>query len=230
MRTDLGFCAAACQEGTGRTHRLKRRRRGRAQRGSMCGSRPLTPAVPERLRGRLWPVATKRIEYGTRAQEGKDTAARWRMFIGHEPATGSRAAYREGEAVTSQPSRCLRQPEGSLPGVVVCYDCRVFFIVPVCLKSAHGHQCQHSRPPAPDRAARSGRRSAQRRPGQSSVGGQPPLAAAVEGRGRATARRALQVARWHVVSVRYFRWAGRCHRTWRSGPGAMDQGWRRGAG
>ena len=92
MRTDLGFGATACQAGTGRTHRLKRRRRGRAQRGSTCGSRPLTPAVPERLEGRLWPVAKKRNEYGTRAQEGKDTAPRRRMFIGHEPAKGSRAA------------------------------------------------------------------------------------------------------------------------------------------
>lgn len=92
MRTDLGFGAAACQAGTGRTHRLKRRRRGRAQRGSTCGSRPLTPAVPERLRGRLWPEATKRIEYGTRVLEGKDNAPRRRMFIGHEPTKGSRAA------------------------------------------------------------------------------------------------------------------------------------------
>ena len=92
MRTDLGFGAAACQAGTGRTHRLKRRRRGRAQRGSTCGSRPLTPAVPERLRGRLWPEATKRIEYGTRGLDGKDTPSRWRMFIGHEPAIGGRAA------------------------------------------------------------------------------------------------------------------------------------------
>lgn len=94
MRTDLGFGAAACQAGTGRTHLLKRRRRGRALRGSMCGSRPLTPAVPERLRGRLWPEATKRIEYGTRVLEGKDTAPRRRMFIGHEPTTGSCAASR----------------------------------------------------------------------------------------------------------------------------------------
>ena len=92
MRTDLGFGAAACQAGTGRTHRLKRRRRGRAQRGSTCGSRPLTPAVPERLRGRLWPEATKRIEYGTRVLEGKDNAPRRRMFIVHEPTKGSRAA------------------------------------------------------------------------------------------------------------------------------------------
>ncbi len=93
MRTDLWLGATASQAGTSGTHRQMRRlRRGKAQRGSTCGSRPLTPAVPDRLRGRLWPVATKRNEYGTWALEGKDTAKRWRMFIGREPAKGRRAA------------------------------------------------------------------------------------------------------------------------------------------
>lgn len=70
------------------THRQRwRLRQGRALRGSTCGSRPLTPAMPERLRGRLWQVATKRIEYGPGTQGGKDTAPRRRMFIGHESAT-----------------------------------------------------------------------------------------------------------------------------------------------
>ena len=114
MRTDLGFGAAACQAGNGGTRRRKRqRRRGRALRGSMCGSRPLTPAVPERLRGRLWPEATKRIEYGTRGLDGKDTPSRWRMFIGHEPAKGSRAAWRESKQEAANPSLTAPRPAQS---------------------------------------------------------------------------------------------------------------------
>ncbi len=69
-----------------------RLRQGRALRGSTCGSRPLTPAMPERLRGRLWQVATKRVEYEAEVREGEDAPKQRRMFIRLEPATGARAA------------------------------------------------------------------------------------------------------------------------------------------
>ena len=114
MRTDLGSVQPPFRRTPEGTHRQKRRLwRGRAQRGSTCGSRPLTPAVPERLEGRLWPVAKKRNEYGTRAQEGKDTAPRRRMFIGHEPAKGSRAAWRESKQEAANPSLTAPRPAQS---------------------------------------------------------------------------------------------------------------------
>ena len=58
-------------------------------------------------------VAKKRNEYGTRAQEGKDTAPRRRMFIGHEPAKGSRAAWRESKQEAANPSLTAPRPAQS---------------------------------------------------------------------------------------------------------------------
>ena len=154
MRTDLGPVQPPFRRTPEGTHRQKRRLwRGRAQRGSTCGSRPLTPAVPERLGGRLWPVAKKRNEYGTRAQEGKDTAPRRRMFIGHEPVKGIRAACRESKQGGSEPLADCAPPPRSPAAAGICYDLRVCFIISSFLESSHGHQCQHPRPPPPDRAA-----------------------------------------------------------------------------
>ena len=168
MRTDLGFGAAACQAGTGRTHRLKRRRRGRAQRGSTCGSRPLTPAVPERLRGRLWPEATKRIEYGTRVLEGKDNAPRRRMFIGHEPTKGSRAASKRGAAALGLGPVALRSRRLQ---TAACYDCYVFSAIALACKTPYGNQRQPRCTASAHRPSRSGRRTTDRRPGEPSKSG-----------------------------------------------------------
>ncbi len=210
MRTDLGFGAAACQAGTGRTHRLKRRRRGRAQRGSTCGSRPLTPAVPERLRGRLWPEATKRIEYGTRVLEGKDNAPRRRMFIGHEPTKGSRAASK-GRGSSRSWTGCA---SGRRLQTSACYDCYVFSAIALACKTPYGNQRQPRCTVSAHRPARSGRRTTDRRPGEPSKGGQPP-------RVRLKLGRRLAMAGGPVSDSSR---PGRRSRAWGGNQGAMGQG------
>ena len=116
------------------------------------------------------------------------------------------------------------------PAEVVCCSFCVCLVVRIFLDSGCGHRCQHPRTPAPDRAARSCRGSAQRGPRQSPVGGQQARTAATE-RARCSSSGAIrQVALRGLLAASGHRRPGRCHRSWRSGPSAMGQGWPRCAG